>query len=40
MPEHVEGTRAKPKRMVGFGFLDETEPGLLAQPGIQAPADQ
>ncbi len=38
MPKHVESTRAKPRRLVGFGLLDETEPGLFAQPGIQAPA--
>ncbi|WNF01336.1 hypothetical protein PS467_41440 [Streptomyces luomodiensis] len=43
MPKHVEGTRAKLKRLVILGFLDETEPGLFAQPGPQAPtalADQ
>jgi hypothetical protein len=43
VPKHVEGTRAKLKRLVGLGFLDETEPGLFAQPGPQAPtalADQ
>ncbi|MFF4121781.1 hypothetical protein ACFY0P_51630 [Streptomyces sp. NPDC001714] len=43
MPKHVEGTRAKLKRLVSIGFLDETEPGLFARPGPQAPtapADQ
>lgn len=43
MPKHVEGTRAKLKRLVSLGFLDETEPGLFAQHGLQAPtapADQ
>ena len=43
MPKHVEGTRAKLKRLVSLGFLDEAEPGLFAQPGTQAPtapADQ
>ena len=38
VPKRVEGTRAKLKRLVSLGFLDETEPGLLAQPGRQAPA--
>ena len=32
MPKHVEGTRAKLKRLVGLGFLDETETGLFQQP--------
>jgi hypothetical protein len=43
MPKHVEGSRAKLKRLVNLGFLDETEPGLFAQPGPRtpaAPADQ
>ena len=43
MPKHVEGTRAKLKRLVSLGFLAETEPGLFTQPGPQAPtapADQ
>jgi hypothetical protein len=43
LPKHVEGTRAKLKRLVSLGFLDENEPGLFAQPGPQeptAPADQ
>lgn len=31
-PKHVEGTRGKLKRLVGLGFLDESEPGLFAQP--------
>jgi hypothetical protein len=35
MPKHVEGTRPKLKRLVGLSFLDETEPGLFAQPGPQ-----
>jgi hypothetical protein len=30
-PKHVEGTRGKLKRLVGLGFLDESEPGLFAQ---------
>ena len=38
MPKHVEGTRAKLKRLVSLGFLEETEPGLFAQPRPQAPA--
>jgi hypothetical protein len=43
MPRHVEGTRAKLKRLVSLGFLDETEPGLFAQRDLQArptPTDQ
>lgn len=32
LPKHTEGTRAKLKRLVSLGFLDETEPGLFAQP--------
>jgi hypothetical protein len=32
LPKHVEGTRGKLKRLVGLGFLDESEPGLFAQP--------
>jgi hypothetical protein len=43
LPKHTEGTRAKLKRLVSLGFLDETEPGLLAQPHPQAqatPTDQ
>ena len=43
LPKHVEGTRAKLKRLVSLGFLDETEPGLFAQPRPQilaALADQ
>jgi hypothetical protein len=43
LPKHTEGTRAKLKRLVSLGFLDETEPGLFAQPRTQAqatPADQ
>lgn len=42
-PKHTEGTRAKLKRLVSLGFLDETEPGLFQQPRPQAhnaPADQ
>jgi|SRR5579862_1237901 hypothetical protein len=42
-PKHVEGARAKLKRLVSLGFLDETEPGLFQQPRSQAhttPADQ
>ncbi len=38
MPKHVAGTRAKLTSLVSLGFLDETEPGLFVQPGIQAPA--
>lgn len=43
IPKHVEGTRAKLKRLVSLGFLDEYEPGLFARPGPHgptAPADQ
>jgi hypothetical protein len=43
MPKHVAGTRAKLTGLVSLGFLDETEPGLFVQPGIQAsavPADR
>jgi hypothetical protein len=43
MPKHVEGTRAKLKRLVGLRFLDETEPGLFQQRRPQAhttPTDQ
>jgi hypothetical protein len=43
LPKHTEGTRAKLKRLVSLGFLDDTEPGLFAQPRPQAratPADQ
>ena len=43
MPKHVEGTRAKLKRLVSLGFLDETEPGLFQQPRPPtppSPADQ
>ncbi len=36
MPKHVEGNRAKLKRLVSLGFLDETEPGLFAWPRPQA----
>ena len=32
VPKHVEGTRAKLKRLVSPGFLDESEPGLFQQP--------
>ena len=32
LPKHVEGVRAKLKRLVSLGFLDESEPGLFAQP--------
>ena len=35
LPKHTEGTRAKLKRLVSLGFLDETEPGLFAQPRPQ-----
>jgi hypothetical protein len=43
IPKHVERTRAKLKRQVSLGFRHETEPGLFAQPHLQAqttPADQ
>jgi hypothetical protein len=43
LPKHTEGTRAKLKRLVSLGVLDETEPGLFTQPRSQvqpAPADQ
>lgn len=36
MPKHVEGTRAKLKRLVSLGFLEETEAGLFAQPSPRA----
>ena len=32
LPKHIEGTRAKLKRLVSLRFLDESEPGLFAQP--------
>lgn len=32
LPKHVEGTRAKLKRLVSLGFLDEAEPGSFARP--------
>lgn len=38
LPKHTEGTRAKLKRLVSLGFLEETEPGLFAQPRAQAQA--
>lgn len=38
LPKHTEGTRAKLKRLVSLGFLDETEPGLFTQPRPQAQA--
>jgi hypothetical protein len=43
LPKHVEGARAKLKRLAGLGFLDETDPGLFTQPLPReqpAPADQ
>ena len=40
MPKHVEGTRAKLKRLVGLAFLDETEPGLFQQARPPAPTTQ
>ena len=43
LPKHTEGTRAKLKRLVSLGFLDETEPGLFTQPRPQVqatPTDQ
>ena len=43
LPKHVEGARAKLKRLVSLGFLGESEPGLFAQPRPEAqatPADQ
>ena len=43
LPKHTEGARAKLKRLVSLGFLDETEPGLFTQPRPQVqatPADQ
>jgi len=30
LPKHTEGTRAKLKRLVSLGFLDEAEPGLFS----------
>jgi hypothetical protein len=38
LPKHTEGTRAKLKRLVSLGFLEETEPGLFTQPRPQAQA--
>ncbi|WP_249161388.1 hypothetical protein [Actinospica acidithermotolerans] len=38
MPKHVAGTRAKLKRLVSLGFLNEAEPGLFTQPRSQAQA--
>ena len=35
LPKHTEGTRAKLKRLVSLGFLDETEPGLFTQQRLQ-----
>ena len=43
VPKHVEGTRARLKRLVSLGFLNETEHGLFQQPrpdAPTAPADQ
>ncbi|SRR6266567_3527620 len=43
LPKHTEGTRAKLKRLASLGFLDESEPGLFAQPRPQSqptPTDQ
>jgi hypothetical protein len=43
IPKHVEGIRAKLKRLVNLGFLDETESGLFARPRPQTqttPAEQ
>lgn len=43
LPKHVEGTRAKLKRLVGLGFLEQTDPGLFTQPGQReqlTPVDQ
>jgi hypothetical protein len=37
LPKHTEGTRAKPKRLVSLGFLDETEPGLFMSPASSYP---
>jgi hypothetical protein len=36
--KHVEDTRGKLKRLVSLGFLNETEPGLFAQPRPEAQA--
>jgi len=38
LPKHTESTRAKLKRLVSLGFLDETEPGLFTQPRPTAQA--
>ncbi|MBS2967062.1 hypothetical protein KGA66_28775 [Actinocrinis puniceicyclus] len=35
LPKHTEGTRAKLKRLVSLGFLEESEPGLFQQPRTQ-----
>lgn len=40
MPKHVEGTRAKLKRLVSLGFLDETEPGVCFGQGEAEPVGQ
>jgi hypothetical protein len=43
VPKRIEGARGKLKRLVSLGFLDESEPGLFAQPRPRAqstPADQ
>lgn len=43
LPKHVEGARAKLKRLVSLGFFDETDPGLFTQPGQREqllPTDQ
>ncbi|MEV1111261.1 hypothetical protein AB0I95_21890 [Micromonospora sp. NPDC049751] len=39
LPKHVEGTHAKPKRLVGRNALIENEPGTftLAPKGTQSP---
>ncbi|MGW0702302.1 hypothetical protein ACWD0A_23895 [Streptomyces sp. NPDC002867] len=39
-PRHVEGVRAKLKRLVSRGILAESEPGLFALPSATRPASQ
>ncbi|WP_328392421.1 hypothetical protein OHS70_00455 [Streptomyces sp. NBC_00390] len=39
-PRHVEGIRAKLKRLVSRDILTEPEPGLFTLPGATRPASQ
>ncbi|WP_206307051.1 hypothetical protein [Streptomyces sp. F001] len=36
---HVEGARAKVKRLVSRGILTEPEPGLFTMPGLTNPCE-